>query len=90
MPWTMCFAKRGKLLLVQNQHAQHDGADGGENDGTNGSGEGGITAFQRDEASGKLSLPSLSLRLNQCIGLLAVEDWSPDDGGHHADGASRL
>ena len=87
MPWTMSFARDGKLLLVQNQHARHDGPDGGENDGTNGSGEGGVTIFQRDEASGKISRPKLGLRLNQCMGLLVVENWPLVDG--HGDG-SRL
>ena len=37
------------------RHAEWDGPEGGVNDGTNGSGDGGLTCFQVDQASGRLS-----------------------------------
>ena len=63
----------GKYLLVQNQHAQWDGPDGGENDGSNGSGDGGVTIFPRDEQTGALLAPTVGLRLPQCMAVTVLK-----------------
>eukprot|EP01050_Picozoa_sp_SAG11_P006190 SAG11_NODE_470_length_9205_cov_4.727872_3_plen_80_part_00 len=69
----MAFACGGEVLLVQNQHEQWDGPDGGVNDGTNGSGEGGLTIFTRDTQSGMLSEPSVGPRVPQCMAVAVLE-----------------
>ena len=74
MPWTMTWADAaGEYLLVQNQHAKWDGPDGGENDGSNGSGDGGITVFARDVQTGTLAAPMVGLKLPQCMAVTVLE-----------------
>ena len=59
MPWTMTWAEDGDFLIVQNQHEMWDGPQGGVNDGTNGSGDGGLTIFPVDRATGGCRIAAL-------------------------------
>eukprot|EP01051_Picozoa_sp_SAG22_P016857 SAG22_NODE_2477_length_2530_cov_1.385027_4_plen_69_part_00 len=61
------------MVGMQNQHATWDGPLGGENDGSNGSGDGGVTIFPRDIATGHLGPPSVGLRLPQCMAVTVVD-----------------
>lgn len=73
MPWTMSFAAGGAYLVVQNQHEHWDGPDAGVNDGTNGSGDGGLTIFPVDRGTGALGEPALAAGLPHCMAVAVVE-----------------
>lgn len=79
MPWTMTWAKNGEFLIVQNQHAKWDGPKGGVNDGTNGSGDGGLTIFSVDRETGVISEPTLATALPHCMAVTVVQ--KPTEGG---------
>ena len=73
MPWTMTWAEHGDFLVVQNQHLEWDGPEGGVNDGTNGSGDGGLTIFSVDRKTGELSDPTKVVSLPHCMAVTVVQ-----------------
>jgi 6-phosphogluconolactonase (cycloisomerase 2 family) len=77
MPWTMTWAENGDVLIVQNQHEVWDGPDGGVNDGTNGSGDGGLTIFPVDHATGELGEPTKAAALPHCMAVTVVQQQLP-------------
>jgi 6-phosphogluconolactonase (cycloisomerase 2 family) len=73
MPWTMTWAENGDFLIVQNQHEVWDGPDGGVNDGTNGSGDGGLTIFPVEHGTGALGEPTKAVALPHCMAVTVVQ-----------------
>ena len=56
-----------------HRHAEWDGPEAGVNDGTNGSGDGGLTCFQVDQASGRLSAGESVVALPHCMAVTVVQ-----------------
>ena len=55
------------------RHAEWDGPEGGVNDGTNGSGNGGLTCFKVDQSSGRLSAGESVVALPHCMAVTLVQ-----------------
>jgi hypothetical protein len=68
-------------VCVRAQHAEWDGPDGGVNDGTNGSGDGGLTIFPVDKGTGALGEPVKAVGLPHCMAVTVAEQVRPSTAG---------